>query len=159
MQDCLYLGNLDSRRDWGHARDYVEAQWLMLQQDEPDDYVIATGIQYSVRDFVTAAANEIGIALKWEGTGINEVGVIASVPHASPLKPGTKIVRIDPKYFRPAEVETLLGDASKAKAKLGWTAKTDFATLVKEMMHADMAAAERDALVSRHGYTAPERHE
>ena len=191
MQDCLYLGNLDSKRDWGHARDYVEAQWLMLQQDEPDDYVIATGKQYSVREFVTAAAREIGIEMQWEGTGANEIGVatgrataarastrLASHYTATPsrargenrngytkpikgtsLKPGTAIVRIDPKYFRPAEVETLLGDASKAKAKLGWTAKTDFATLVKEMMHADMESAQRDALISKHGYAAPERHE
>ena len=182
MQDCLYLGNLDSRRDWGHARDYVEAQWLMLQQDEPDDYVIATGIQYSVRDFVTAAAKEIGIEITWQGTGVNEIGIvnriltstITSTPspgqgegqdggrtskQSNTLKPGTTIVRIDPKYFRPAEVETLLGDASKAKAKLGWTAKTDFATLVKEMMHADMESAQRDALISRHGFAAPERHE
>ena len=182
MQDCLYLGNLDSRRDWGHARDYVEAQWLMLQQDEPDDYVIATGIQYSVRDFVTAAAKEIGIEITWQGTGVNEIGIvnriltstITSTPspgqgegrdggrtskQSNTLKPGTTIVRIDPKYFRPAEVETLLGDASKAKAKLGWTAKTDFATLVKEMMHADMESAQRDALISKHGYAAPERHE
>ena len=176
LQDCLYLGNLDSKRDWGHARDYVEAQWLMLQQDQPDDYVIATGTQYSVRDFVTAAAREIGIEMKWQGAGVNEIGIAhALLPspvygrgtegegqragHVSNLKPGTPIVRVDPKYFRPAEVETLLGDPTKAKTKLGWTAKTDFATLVKEMMHADMETAQRDALVARHGYQTPERHE
>ena len=176
LQDCLYLGNLDSLRDWGHARDYVEAQWLMLQQDQPDDYVIATGKQYSVRDFVVAAAREIGIELKWEGYGANEVGIVESVTSmpavtaargggdkiselAHRLLAGTPIVRVDPKYFRPAEVETLLGDASKAKTQLGWTAKTDFASLVKEMMQADLEAAQRDDLVSRHGYSAPERHE
>ena len=187
MQECLYLGNLDSRRDWGHARDYVEAQWLMLQQDEPEDFVIATGKQYSVRDFVTAAAKEIGITLRWEGAGTNELGIVASISapltapshHASTpspaqregwvkdaaadlaanIKPNTPIIRIDPKYFRPAEVESLLGDATKARTKLGWTAKTDFATLVKEMMQADLVAAKRDALVTRHGYANPERHE
>ena len=157
MQECLYLGNLDSRRDWGHARDYVEAQWLMLQQDEPEDFVIATGKQYSVRDFVNLAAKEIGVVLRWEGKGVNEIGIIESAPDG--MKSGTNIVRIDPRYFRPAEVETLLGDATKAKTKLGWTAKTDFATLVKEMMQADMQTAKRDELVSRHGFAAPERRE
>ncbi len=157
LQDCLYLGNLDSRRDWGHARDYVEAQWLMLQQAEPEDFVIATGKQHSVRDFVIAAAMELGITIRWEGKGVDETGYIAEAP--TPLKPGAPIVRIDAKYFRPAEVETLLGDPTKARTKLGWTAKTDFATLVKEMMQADLDAANRDALVSLHGYATPERHQ
>ncbi len=157
LQDCLYLGNIDSLRDWGHARDYVEAQWLMLQQDNPEDFVIATGKQYSVRDFVIAAAKELGIEMRWEGSGVNEVGIVTSGPAL--LKPNTPIVRIDPRYFRPAEVETLLGDPTKAKLKLGWTAKTDFAALVKEMMEADLKAAKRDALVAKHGYATPERHE
>ena len=164
LQECLYLGNLDSLRDWGHARDYVEAQWLMLQQDEPDDFVIATGKQYSVRHFVSAAANELGITLRWEGAGVNEVGIVESITASAAdlgkhLKPNVPLVRVDPKYFRPTEVETLLGDPTKANTKLGWTAKTDFATLVKEMMQADLVAAQRDALITRHGYATPERHE
>jgi GDPmannose 4,6-dehydratase len=182
LQDCLYLGNLDAKRDWGHARDYVEAQWLMLQQPEPEDYVIATGKQYSVRDFVTAAAREAGIELEWQGTGVHEVGVVKSIDSAlrtspptssegenhgkgaavktSPLaKPGSTVIRIDPRYFRPAEVDTLLGDPTKAQQKLGWTAKTDFATLVKEMMAADYIAAQRDSLVKMHGYAVSDRIE
>jgi GDPmannose 4,6-dehydratase len=150
LQDCLYLGNLDSKRDWGHARDYVEAQWLMLQQSEPEDFVIATGKQYSVRDFVDAAAKEVGMELAWKGNGVQE--------HALDVQ-GNCVVRVDPRYFRPTEVETLLGDPTKAREKLGWQAKVTFAELVAEMMVADLAEAERDELVKRHGYLAPNHHE
>jgi GDPmannose 4,6-dehydratase len=142
-QKCLYLGNLDARRDWGHARDYVEMQWLMLQQDRPEDFVIASGVQYSVRDFVNAAARELGIALTWAGHGLDEKAYDDS---------GECIVSVDPIYFRPAEVETLLGDASKAREKLGWRAKTTFAELVKEMVREDLRLAECADLASRHGY-------
>jgi GDPmannose 4,6-dehydratase len=150
LQDCLYLGNLDAKRDWGHARDYVEAQWLMLQQDKPEDYVIASGVQYSVRDFVNAAAAELGIAIRWDGSGVDEKGYDLS---------DRCVVTVDPLYFRPTEVETLLGDPSKAKAKLGWTAKTTFQGLVAEMVREDLKGAERDELVKRHGYRAFEYHE
>ena len=149
-QDCLYLGNLNAKRDWGHARDYVEAQWLMLQQPAPEDFVIASGQQCSVRDFVNAAANEIGIKLTWKGSGLDEQAFDSH---------GKCIVRIDPKYFRPTEVETLLGDATKARSKLGWTPKISFKDLVAEMMAADLAEAERDALVAHHGYKATNHHE
>ena len=159
LQDCLHLGNLDARRDWGHARDYVEAQWLMLQQDQPEDFVIATGVQHSVRDFVTSAAGEIGIGIDWRGEGRDAHGVVASAPGDSAAKPGQRIVAIDPRYFRPAEVDTLLGDPSKAKAKLGWRARTPFAELVREMMQADLDLARRDALVADAGYRAPNHHE
>lgn len=157
LQDCLYLGNLDAKRDWGHARDYVEMQWLMLQQDKPEDFVIATGVQYSVRDFVNAAAAEIGIKIEWQGTGKNEVGFITSIDqspntnHKSPT-PGTCIVAVDPRYYRPAEVETLLGDPTKAKEKLGWTPKVTFEELVSEMMREDLKEAKKNALVKEHGY-------
>jgi GDPmannose 4,6-dehydratase len=150
LQDCLYLGNLDAKRDWGHARDFVEAQWLMLQQPEPDDFVIATGQQYSVRDFVNAAAREVGIELAWKGKGVQE--------HAFDGQ-GNCVVRVDPRYFRPTEVETLLGDPTKAREKLGWKARVGFSELVAEMMVADLAEAERDEIVKRHGYPAPDRHE
>lgn len=143
LQDCLFLGNMDAKRDWGHARDYVEMQWLMLQQDKPEDFVIATGVQYSVRDFVDAAAKELGIAIKWQGTGVEEKGYDQH---------GRCIVSVDPRYFRPTEVESLLGDASKAKALLGWTPKTTFDELVAEMVREDLKAAERDELVKKHGY-------
>ena len=160
LQDCLYLGNMDSLRDWGHARDYVEMQWLMLQQDTPDDYVIATGEQHSVRDFVSIAAQELGIELAWRGEAEEEVGyVAANNSEHQDLKTGTEIVRVDPRYYRPTEVETLLGDAKKAQQKLGWTPATSFDTLVKEMVEVDLAAAQRDALVAQHGYTVFERHE
>ncbi len=149
LQDCLYLGNLDARRDWGHARDFVEMQWLMLQQDEPEDFVIATGIQHSVRDFVDAAARELDMQIKWRGEGVDEVG----------LWNETEIVRIDPRYFRPTEVETLLGDASKARAKLNWVPKTSFEELVAEMVREDLKSAERDEVVKRHGYPAYSYHE
>lgn len=150
LQDCLYLGNLGSMRDWGHAKDYVEMQWLMLQQETAEDFVIATGVQFSVRDFVNAAATELGIKVCWEGTGVGEKGYNAE---------GKCIVAVDERYFRPAEVETLLGDASKAKQKLGWSPKITFQELVSEMVREDLKAAERDELVKRHGYTALNRHE
>ncbi len=160
LQDTLYLGNLDSLRDWGHARDYVVAQWLMLQQDQPDDFVIATGKQYSVRQFVDAAAAELGITLRWEGQGVDEVGVVASVAAVdSSLQVGQTIVRVDPRYFRPTEVETLLGDPSKAKRLLGWEPQTSFAEMVAEMVRTDLDVARRDALVKQHGFQAFDYHE
>jgi GDPmannose 4,6-dehydratase len=149
LQDCLYLGNLDAKRDWGHAKDYVEMQWLMLQQENPEDFVIATGVQYSVRDFVNAAARELGMEIRWEGVGVNEVGSLD----------GKDIVKVDPRYFRPTEVETLLGDPSNAKAKLGWTPKISFEELVAEMVREDLKSAERDELIKRHGYTPMDYHE
>jgi GDPmannose 4,6-dehydratase len=159
LQGCLHLGNLDARRDWGHARDFVEAQWLMLQQDEPEDFVIATGIQHSVREFVNTAAGELGIAIEWRGSGASEYGVLATAPGDCAAKPGQRVVAIDPRYFRPAEVETLLGDPRKAQEKLGWYAQTDFDALVREMMQADLQLARRDLLVSRAGFTSPAHHE
>jgi GDPmannose 4,6-dehydratase len=150
LQDCLYLGNMDARRDWGHAKDYVEMQWLMLQQEKPEDFVIATGIQYSVRDFVNAAAAEIDMKIEWKGAGENEKGFDEK---------GRSIVAVDPRYFRPTEVETLLGDPTKAKEKLGWTPKITFEELVAEMMREDLKAAERDELVKRHGFSAYDYHE
>ena len=150
LQDCLYLGNLHAKRDWGHARDYVEMQWLMLQQAEPEDYVIATGVQYSVRDFVSAACAEIGIAITWRGRGLDEAGFDEK---------GNCIVRVDPRYFRPTEVESLLGDATKARVKLGWTPRTTFAELVAEMVREDLRSAERDELVKKHGFKAMDHHE
>ncbi len=150
LQDCLFLGNLDAKRDWGHARDYIEAQWLMLQQDEPEDFVIATGIQYSVREFVECAAKELGIELSWKGEGVDEKGYDSK---------GNCIVAVDPRYFRPTEVETLLGDPTKANEKLGWKPKIDFRQLVTEMVTEDLKAAERDELVKRHGYTTYDYHE
>lgn len=159
QQDCLHLGNLDARRDWGHARDFVEAQWLMLQQDSPDDFVIATGVQHSVREFIDSAARELGIRIEWIGNGIDEHGVIAGAPPDCAARLGQRIVAIDPRYFRPAEVETLLGDASKARQKLGWNARTDFNELVREMMQADLQLAQRDVLVSNAGFTPHNHHE
>ncbi len=150
LQQRLYLGNLNSKRDWGHARDYVEMQWLMLQQKQAADYVIATGAQYSVRDFVTLAAGCLDIHLRWDGEGLTER---AYDQH------GDSIVAVDPRYFRPAEVETLLGDASKARDELGWSPRTDFRTLVEEMVREDLKAAERDALVQQHGFAAYNHHE
>ena len=157
LQDCLFLGNLDARRDWGHAQDFVRAMWLMLQQPEPDDFVIATGAQYSVRDFVTAAAHELGITMSWEGEDVDEIGRIAAVTdNRDPtLISGRVIVRIDPRYFRPAEVKTLLGDASKAAEKLGWRPEISFAQLVREMVAEDLRLARRDELVQRHGHAIP----
>jgi len=144
LQDCLYLGNLEARRDWGHARDYVEAQWLMLQQPRPQDYVIATGRQHSVRDFVEKAAALLDLPLEWRGRGPEEVGVNRHT--------GQTLVRIDPRYLRPTEVDTLLGDASRARAELGWAPRVGFDELVREMVESDLALARRDALVSREGY-------
>ena len=155
LQDCLYLGNLNAKRDWGHARDYIEMQWLMLQQDKPEDYVIATGIQYSVRDFVDAAAGELGMQIHWQGEGVDEVGVLDNTGDNS----GKTVIRVDPRYFRPAEVESLLGDSTKAREKLGWTPRTSFEELVAEMVREDLKAAERDELIKRHGYPAFDYHE
>lgn len=152
LQDCLHLGNLDARRDWGHARDYVEAQWLMLQQDVAEDFVIATGVQYSVREFVERSAAELGIGIEWRGSGSDEVGVVASAPVDSPLQSGRRIVAIDRRYFRPAEVETLLGDPSKAKQTLGWVPRTSFEELVREMVQEDLQIARRDSMVSDAGF-------
>ncbi|RQS31153.1 GDP-mannose 4,6-dehydratase [Burkholderia sp. Bp8990] len=153
LQDCLYLGNLSALRDWGHARDYVEMQWLMLQQDEPEDFVIATGIQYSVRDFVRSAAAELGITIKFEGSGVDEVGVVEKVAgNEVNVSPGEIIVRVDPRYFRPTEVETLLGDPTKAHQKLGWKPRTSFQSLVHEMVNADHQTAKRDALIKLAGF-------
>jgi GDPmannose 4,6-dehydratase len=150
LQDCLYLGNLDSLRDWGHARDYVEAMWLMLQQDAPEDFVVATGQQHSVREFVQVAAAELGIEMRWQGRGVDEKGLDAS---------GRVLVAVDPRYFRPTEVETLLGDPARAHAKLGWAPRVSFRELVAEMVREDLKAAERDELVKRHGYSAYDYNE
>lgn len=150
LQDCLYLGNLDAKRDWGHARDYVEAMWLMLQQEQPNDFVIATGKQYSVRDFVSAAANELGLNIEWKGSGVDERGFDVA---------GRCVVQVDPRYFRPTEVETLLGDASKAREKLGWVPRAGFEELVSEMVREDFKSAERDELVKKHGFSAYDYHE
>jgi len=150
LQDCLYLGNMDAKRDWGHAKDYVEMQWLMLQQDKADDFVIATGVQYSVRDFVDAAAKKLGMPIRWAGQGVSEKGYAVD---------GKCVVAVDPRYFRPTEVETLLGDASKAREKLGWTPKISFDELVSEMVQSDLEAAERDELVKKHGFKTMDRHE
>lgn len=150
LQKKLYLGNLDSKRDWGHARDYVEAQWLILQQDQPDDYVIATGEQYSVREFVDAAFHEVGIKIRWDGKGIEEKGYDDF---------GNGLVEVDPRYFRPTEVETLLGDPTKAKEKLGWQPKVTFKELVCEMVREDLKDAEKDQLCKREGYRVMRYHE
>jgi GDPmannose 4,6-dehydratase len=171
LQECLYLGNLNALRDWGHAKDYVEMQWLMLQQDAPEDFVIATGRQYSVRDFVNAAAAELGMKIRWEGEGVDEIGILQSVheplptndePRATSHVTGTTgnvIVRVDPRYFRPTEVETLLGDPTKAKRKLGWEPRISFDELVREMVREDRRAAERDSLIKDHGYRPMTYHE
>ena len=151
LQDTLYLGNIESKRDWGHAKDYVEMQWLMLQQDEPDDFCIATGIQYSVRNFVDFAWQYLGNKVNWEGNGIDEKGFDS--------KTGNLIVAIDPRYFRPTEVETLLGDPKKAKEKLGWEPKISLEDMIQEMMENDLDLAKRDALVKEHGFKAPNFNE
>ena len=152
QQECLYLGNLDARRDWGHARDFIEAMWLMLQQPEAEDYVIATGEQHSVRDFVTLSARELGIEIDWKGQGEVEQGIVRSAPAESAVKPGQLITAVDPRYFRPAEVETLLGDATKARTKLGWAPRTSFAELVSEMMASDLRIAQREVFISKGGF-------
>ena len=164
LQECLFLGNLSALRDWGHAKDYVEAQWLILQQDNPEDFVIATGKQYSVRQMVETAANELGITLRWEGGGQDEIGIVDSVEEGHGVKdaalvPGQVIVRIDPRYFRPAEVETLLGDPTKAKQKLGWAPKVTFEELVSEMVRVDLEKAKCDEMVKDHGYQVFDYHE
>ena len=151
LQESLYIGNLESLRDWGHARDFVEAMWLILQQDEPDDYVIATGKQYSVRQFIEAAGGELGMDLEWQGEGVDEVGIDRNT--------GKQIIAVDSRYFRPTEVETLLGDPSKAKRILGWEAKTPFSQLVSEMVAADLEAAKKDALIREAGYQTFDHHE
>jgi GDPmannose 4,6-dehydratase len=150
LQNCLYLGNLSARRDWGHAKDYVEVQWLMLQQEQPEDFVIATGEQHSVRQFVEAAARELDIQITWAGKSVEETGTDQH---------GKVIVRVDSRYFRPTEVETLLGDSSKAKKKLGWVPRTSFQELVSEMVREDLKSAKRDELVKRHGFAAYDYHE
>ncbi len=160
LQDCLYLGNLSALRDWGHAKDYVEMQWLMLQQDKPEDFVIATGVQYSVRQFVELSARQLGIALEFSGKGTTEVGRVAAVSGGrARCKPGDVVVRVDPRYFRPTEVESLLGDASKAKAKLGWSPRIPFSALVEEMVEADYTSAQRDSLVKSAGFQAYDYNE
>ncbi|MBA4262151.1 MAG: GDP-mannose 4,6-dehydratase, partial [Comamonadaceae bacterium] len=160
LQDCLHLGNLSALRDWGHAKDYVEMQWLMLQQEQPEDFVIATGVQYSVRQFVEFSARELGFTLDWIGEGADEAGVVRSVTNKDvKCAVGDVVVRVDPRYFRPTEVETLLGDASKAKTKLGWTPKISLPELVREMVQADHATARKDALVKLAGFPMHERHE
>jgi GDPmannose 4,6-dehydratase len=151
LQETLHLGNLDSRRDWGHARDHVRAQWLMLQQDEAEDFVIATGKQYSVRDFVVAAGSLLDMKIEWRGEGVDEIGVDTVT--------GRNIVRVDPRYFRPTEVDTLLGDATKARDKLGWTAEVSFPELVAEMIESDLDLAKRDALIAKEGYKVYRHHE
>jgi GDPmannose 4,6-dehydratase len=159
FQEQLHLGNLDARRDWGHARDYVEAMWLMLQQDGPDDYVIASGAQHSVREFVQQAFRIAGIEVEWHGKGPDERGVALSGTIGGDPVAGRTLIRIDPRYFRPTEVETLLGDASKARTKLGWRPRVGFEALVAEMVEADLREAERDHLVKASGYPVYARHE
>lgn len=159
LEECLYLGNMDAMRDWGHARDYVEMQWLMLQQDEADDFVIATGEQHSVREFVERAAGELGMVLEWVGEGIDEVGVVVEVPAGSAVKTGAAIVRVDPRYFRPTEVETLCGDPRKAREQLGWEPRTSFEQLVGEMVKRDLSEARRDRLVRDAGFRVYNHHE
>ncbi len=185
LQDCLYLGNLDAKRDWGHARDYVEMQWLMLQQDEPDDFVIATGRQHSVRQFVELAASELGIGIRWEGSGIDEKGIVSEIRGqrsegreqgaeersqdnaslitdnliADNLSPGKTIIAVDPRYFRPTEVDTLLGDPAKAKEKLGWEPRISFEEMVREMVIHDLQQAKKDKLCNDHGFEVCNYHE
>ncbi len=160
LEQCLFMGNMDALRDWGHAKDYVRMQWMMLQQDEPDDFVIATGVQYSVRQFIAWSAAELGVTVKFEGEGLNEVGIVAaldsslSASHKS-LAVGDVIVRVDPRYFRPAEVETLLGDPSKAKEKLGWIPEITVQEMCAEMVAEDLKVAQRHALLKEHGHDVP----
>jgi GDPmannose 4,6-dehydratase len=160
LQDCLYLGNLDSLRDWGHAKDFVEMQWLMLQQDHPEDFVIATGVQYSVRQFVEFAGAELGVTLTFTGAGEQEIGTVTNiVGDRARCRVGDVIIKVDPRYFRPTEVETLLGDPGKAQRMLGWTPTTTFAELVKEMVDGDYTSAMRDGLVTSAGFQAYDFHE
>ncbi len=157
LEPCLYMGNLDSLRDWGHAKDYVRMQWMMLQQDVAEDFVIATGVQYSVREFIEWSAMELGITLRFEGEGVEEVGIVAAVasPNAVSVQPGDAIVRVDPRYFRPAEVETLLGDPSKARDRLGWVPEITAQEMCAEMVAEDLRTAQRHALLKTHGYDVP----
>lgn len=159
QQKVVHLGNIDAKRDWGHAKDFVEAQWLILQQDNPEDYVIATGEQYSVREFIERAVAFMGIKIAWEGSGLDEVGRVAESTEKDGPQPGDVIVRIDPRYFRPTEVESLWGDASKAKKQLGWQPRTSFGELVEEMVREDLAIAKRDAIVAKEGYKTFKYHE
>ena len=160
LQDCLHLGNISALRDWGHARDYVEMMWLMLQQDQAEDFVIATGVQVSVREFVQRAASELGITLEFSGDGASEIGTVVAISgDKARCRVGDVIVKVDPRYFRPTEVETLLGDASKARQRLGWTPRTTLAELVREMVDSDFVAAKRDHLVKLAGYQAFNYHE
>ncbi len=161
LEDMLYMGNIDSLRDWGHAKDYVRMQWMMLQQDAPEDFVIATGVQHSVRDFITWAAADLGVTLSFEGTGLDEVAIVAAIDgdDAPGLKPGQVVMRIDPRYFRPAEVETLLGDPSKAKARLGWQPEITAREMCAEMVAGDLRAARREALLAAHGYDSAPGHD
>jgi GDPmannose 4,6-dehydratase len=157
LEPCLYMGNIDARRDWGHAKDYVRMQWMMLQQDQPEDYVIATGVQYSVREFITWSAAELGLMLEFSGTGVDEIATVAAITGdmAPALSVGDVIMRIDPRYFRPAEVETLLGDPSKAKAKLGWEPEITAQQMCAEMVAEDFRTACRHALLREHGLDLP----
>ena len=165
MQDCLYLGNMDAKRDWGHAKDYVEAQWLILQQDKPEDFAIATGIQHSVREFVELSAKELGLSLRWQGEGVDEVGIIDDLDSSRDELPGkcpptgSVIVRVDPRYYRPCEVETLLGDPTKSREQLSWEPRISFAEMVTEMVTSDLEEAKRDALVQSKGFKVFDRHE
>lgn len=157
LEECLYMGNMDALRDWGHAKDYVRMQWMMLQQDQPEDFVIATGVQYSVREFISWSAKELGVTLRFEGTGIDEVAIVEVIEgeNAPALNVGDVIVRVDPRYFRPAEVETLLGDPAKAKEKLGWTPEITTQEMCNEMVAEDLYTAKRHALLKKHGYEIP----
>ncbi|PRD39379.1 UNVERIFIED_CONTAM: gmd [Trichonephila clavipes] len=157
LEPCLFMGNMDALRDWGHAKDYVRMQWMMLQQDQPEDFVIATGVQYSVREFITWSAKELGITLRFEGEGVDEVAIVAAIEgeNAPALKVGDVIVKVDPRYFRPAEVETLLGDPTKAKQKLGWVPEITTQQMCAEMVAEDLKAAKRHALLKQHGYELP----
>ena len=157
LEDCLYMGNIDSLRDWGHAKDYVRMQWMMLQQETPEDFVIATGVQYSVREFITWSARELGIELGFTGTGVEEIATVTAVTSdmAPSVQPGDVIMRIDPRYFRPAEVETLLGDPTKAKEKLGWVPEITAHEMCAEMVAEDLKIARRHALLKEHGMEIP----
>jgi GDPmannose 4,6-dehydratase len=160
LQDMIYLGNLDAKRDWGHAKDYVEGMWRMLQQDEPEDFVLATGITTKVRDFVIMSFREIGVELSWSGEGVDEVGSIASVANPDfPLLVGAKVVVVDPRYFRPTEVELLLGNPAKAKAKLGWEAKYTLAEMCSEMVRADIDVFRRDQVLKDAGFLVRNQYE
>jgi len=162
LQECLYLGNLDALRDWGHTKDYVEMQWLMLQQEQPEDFVIATGRNYSVRDFVNAAASQLDMNIQWEGTGLNEKGYLINPSSQKKINDVTKqkpIIQVDAKYYRPTEVDTLVGDSSKAKQKVGWTPKITFDEIVSEMVSEDYKSAQRDELIKKHGFKTMNYHE